>query len=86
MQINNNSLNLSTAIGQTSAIDQNKVGGVKNGACGSGGDSVQLSSLASQLAADPSRIAELQAAYQAGTYNVSPSQIANSILNDAFGN
>ena len=49
-----------------------------------GQDSVQISSLASQLAADPSKLSQLQAAYEAGTYNVSPSQIANSILNDAL--
>ncbi len=47
-------------------------------------DSVQISSLASQLSADPSKLGQLQAAYEAGTYNVSPSQIANSILNDAL--
>jgi anti-sigma28 factor (negative regulator of flagellin synthesis) len=51
---------------------------------GSGQDQVQISSLASQLSADPSKLSQLQAAYDAGTYNVSPSQIANSILNDAF--
>jgi anti-sigma28 factor (negative regulator of flagellin synthesis) len=47
-------------------------------------DSVQISSLASQLSSDPSKLSQLQAAYEAGTYNVSPSQIANSILNDAL--
>jgi anti-sigma28 factor (negative regulator of flagellin synthesis) len=49
-----------------------------------GQDQVQISSLASQLSADPSKLSQLQAAYEAGTYNVSPSQIANSILNDAL--
>jgi anti-sigma28 factor (negative regulator of flagellin synthesis) len=44
-------------------------------------DQVQISSLASQLSADPSKLSQLQASYEAGTYNVSPSQIANSILN-----
>jgi anti-sigma28 factor (negative regulator of flagellin synthesis) len=48
-------------------------------------DHVQISSLASQLSADPSKLSQLAAAYEAGTYNVSPSQIANSILNDALG-
>jgi anti-sigma28 factor (negative regulator of flagellin synthesis) len=47
-------------------------------------DVVQISSLASQLAADPSKLSQLQAAFENGTYNVSPSQIANSILNDAL--
>lgn len=40
-------------------------------------DQVQLSSQATQLA-------QLQKAYDTGTYNVSPSQIANSIINDAI--
>jgi anti-sigma28 factor (negative regulator of flagellin synthesis) len=50
-----------------------------------GEDQVQISSLALQLASsDPSKLSQLQAAYGAGTYDVSPSQIANSILNDAL--
>jgi hypothetical protein len=49
-----------------------------------GEDQVQISSLASQLSADPSKLSQLQATYEAQTYNVSPSQIANSILNDAL--
>jgi anti-sigma28 factor (negative regulator of flagellin synthesis) len=84
MQVNNNSLNLSAAIGQTSAVVPNKVSGAKNGQSSSGGDSVQLSGLASLLATDPTKLAQLQAAYQSGTYNVSPSQIASSLINDAF--
>jgi len=49
-----------------------------------GQDQAQISSLASQLASDPSKLSQLQASYEAGTYNVSPSQIANGILNDAM--
>jgi anti-sigma28 factor (negative regulator of flagellin synthesis) len=49
-----------------------------------GEDQVQISTLASQLSSDPSKLSQLQAAYESGTYNVSPSQIANSILNDAM--
>lgn len=40
-------------------------------------DQVRLSSQATQLA-------QLQMAYDTGTYNVSPSWIANSIINDAI--
>ena len=40
-------------------------------------DSVEISSQASHFS-------QIQAAYDAGTYNVSPSQIANSILNNAL--
>jgi anti-sigma28 factor (negative regulator of flagellin synthesis) len=49
-----------------------------------GQDSVQISSLASQFSADSSKLSRLQAAYDAGTYNVSPSQIAHSMINDAL--
>jgi anti-sigma28 factor (negative regulator of flagellin synthesis) len=47
-------------------------------------DQVQISSRATQLSADPSKLSQLQAAYEAGTYSVSPSQIANSILNESM--
>jgi anti-sigma28 factor (negative regulator of flagellin synthesis) len=47
-------------------------------------DQVQISSLASQLSADPSKLSKLEAAYESGTYNVSPAQIANSIMNAAM--
>lgn len=43
-----------------------------------GEDQAQISS------SDPSKLSQLQASYEAGTYNVSPAQIANSILNDAM--
>jgi anti-sigma28 factor (negative regulator of flagellin synthesis) len=56
-----------------------------------GGDRVQLSDFASHLSAqasstDPAKLARLQAAYNSGTYNVPPSQIANSIIADALSN
>lgn len=51
---------------------------------GAGQDQVQISSLASQLASDPSKLSQLQTAFETGTYSVSPSQIANSLLNDAL--
>ncbi len=41
-------------------------------------DSVEISSQASHFS-------QIQASYDAGTYNVSPSQIANSILNYTTG-
>jgi anti-sigma28 factor (negative regulator of flagellin synthesis) len=52
---------------------------------GAGEDQVQISNLASHLSASNlSKLSQLKAAYEAGTYHVSPSQIANSILNDAL--
>ena len=48
-------------------------------------DQVSISSLATQMASDPSKLSQLQKAYEAGTYNVSPSQIANSIINRMIG-
>ena len=47
-------------------------------------DQVSISSLSRKMANDPSKLSQLQAAYESGTYNVSPSQIANSFLNDAM--
>jgi anti-sigma28 factor (negative regulator of flagellin synthesis) len=47
-------------------------------------DQVSISSLASQVASDPSKLSQLQAAYESGTYNVSPQQIANSLINNAM--
>ena len=80
MQINNN-LQLNSIASDLGLSPQAS----KSNPRQSGGqDSVQISSLASQLSADPSRLSQLQAAYEAGTYNVSPAQIANSILNDAL--
>jgi anti-sigma28 factor (negative regulator of flagellin synthesis) len=81
VQINNNlqsnSIATDLGLGQPTS---------KNGARQSGApqDQVQISSLASQLASDPSKLSQLQAAFEAGTYNVSPAQIANSIMNAAM--
>lgn len=48
---------------------------------GGAGDHVQISDVAKQLAAtDPSVLDRLQAAIQSGSYNVSPAQIAKSII------
>ena len=53
-----------------------------------GEDKVQISDLASQLtaqasASDPRKIEQLKTAYESGTYNVSPQQIAGSMINYA---
>jgi anti-sigma28 factor (negative regulator of flagellin synthesis) len=82
MQINNN-LQLNSIASDPGLSPQAS----KSNPRQSGGqDSVQISSLASQLSADPSKLSQLQAAYEAGTYSVSPAQIANSLLNDALLN
>jgi len=80
MQINNNLQlnNIASDLGLSPQASKS------NPRQSSGQDSVQISSLASQLSADPSKLSQLQAAYEAGTYNVSPAQIANSLLNDAL--
>jgi hypothetical protein len=69
MQINNN-LQLSSIASDLGVSPQTP----KSNPRPCGQDSVEISSLASKLS-------QLQAGYDAGTYNVSPSQIANSILN-----
>lgn len=48
----------------------------------SGSDQVQISDMASLLSSDPQKLAQLTAAVQNGTYNISPSQIANSMINE----
>lgn len=47
-----------------------------------GADKVNISDMAAQLSADPSKLAQLAAAVQSGTYNVSPNQVAASIINE----
>jgi flagellar biosynthesis anti-sigma factor FlgM len=50
-----------------------------------GGDQVQLSDLAQKLAAsDPSKVHQLQAAVDTGTYRVAPNDIAASIIDSAL--
>jgi flagellar biosynthesis anti-sigma factor FlgM len=99
MTIDNNITNLAPGLNQaaqTSQTGQTAVSGRDGRGQDNGGDQVQLSGVASQLSAfqlsgqawssDPSKLARLQAAYNSGTYNVPPSQIANSIIGDALGN
>jgi anti-sigma28 factor (negative regulator of flagellin synthesis) len=54
--------------------------------CAGHGDQVQLSTLAQQLAASSaSKLGQLQSAIDAGTYTISPSNIAKSIINQSMG-
>jgi anti-sigma28 factor (negative regulator of flagellin synthesis) len=80
MKIDSNTLN---AISQ-SQIGATALGSGKthSGARHAGGDKVQISDMASLLSSDPQKLAQLTAAVQNGTYNISPSQIANSMLNE----
>jgi anti-sigma28 factor (negative regulator of flagellin synthesis) len=74
MQITNNllsSISIDPGCGQTATKAASRQ-------TSQGQDQVQISS------SDPSKLSRLQASYEAGTYNVSPAQIANSILNDAM--
>lgn len=77
MQISSN-LSLSSI---ASDLGLNKPSSKSNSSRSVGEDQVQISSLASQLASDPSKLSQLQSEFETGTYNVSPSQIANSLLN-----
>lgn len=87
MKIDTNTLNLTQSLQQTAPTNPESVKGQGHHHLGAGGDKVQISDLASRLSAqatatDPSKLAELQAAFQAGTYNVSPSQIAASMIQE----
>jgi anti-sigma28 factor (negative regulator of flagellin synthesis) len=54
--------------------------------CAGHGDQVQFSALAQQLAAgNASKLGQLQSAIDAGTYTISPSNIAKSIINQSMG-
>jgi len=85
MRINANPVPLANAADPTKALGTASPNGTsskfRQGQTGAGADQVQISNLAAQLAADPSKLAQLQAAFAAGTYRVSPSQVANSIIN-----
>lgn len=64
--------------GQTGQASKTQSGPHRGGST----DSVQISDAARQLtASDPSELGRLQAAVESRTYNVSPAQIANSIIN-----
>jgi flagellar biosynthesis anti-sigma factor FlgM len=89
MKIDSNALNLNPSPQATQAAQSNQASGkTRHGHLDSNdgsGDRVQLSGLISHLAmqagSDDARVAELQAAHEAGTYEVSPRQIAASMLN-----
>jgi flagellar biosynthesis anti-sigma factor FlgM len=92
MKIDNNALNLNpqppAAQAAQSAQASQASGKTRHGHLDSNdgsGDRVQLSGLMSHLAlqagSDDAKVAELQAAYETGTYDVSPRQIAASMLN-----
>jgi len=78
MQINNN-LPMNHIVSDSGIGQSNPKTGLRSSA---NQDQVQISNLASQFSADPSKLSQLQAAYEAGTYSVSPSQIANSLINN----
>jgi anti-sigma28 factor (negative regulator of flagellin synthesis) len=78
MQINNN-LPMNHIAGDLGAGQSNSKAGARSSAHQ---DQVQISSLASQFSADPSKLSQLQAAYEAGTYSISPSQIASSMIHE----
>jgi anti-sigma28 factor (negative regulator of flagellin synthesis) len=80
MKIDNNTLQaISPSPIGTTALTGGKT---QSGARQSGGDKVQISDMAALLSADPQKLAQLTAAVQNGTYNISPSQIANSMINE----
>lgn len=82
MRIHNNLPNLTQALAQTAPADSPTTGKLRGGRrTARSGDRVQLSDMAALLSVDPSKLAQLQSEVSSGTYNVSPSQIANSIIN-----
>ena len=82
MKIDNSALQaiLPSPIGATpSSSGKTQLSGQRQ----SGSDQVQISDMASLLSSDPQKLAQLTAAVQNGTYpDISPSQIANSMINE----
>lgn len=79
MKIDNHSPNPTEAIAQSQPSVLSKT---NSGRRQSSSDKVQISDMAALLSTDPQKLAQLAAAVQNGTYNVSPSQIANSLINE----
>jgi anti-sigma28 factor (negative regulator of flagellin synthesis) len=87
MKVDLNALNLTQSLQQTAPANPEALKGKGDQPLAADGDQVQISDLASQLAAqasaaDPERLAQLQASFEAGSYNVRPDQIAASIIRD----
>lgn len=80
-------LNLTQSLQQTAPANPEVVKGKGHQQQRAAGDEVQIPDLARQLAAqasaaDPARLTRLQAAFEAGSYNVSPDQIAASVIRE----
>lgn len=78
MKIDNNALSLTQSIAQTQPSAISGKGSQNRRAAG---DHVQISDMASLLSTSQQKIEQLAQSYANGTYNVSPSQIANSMIN-----
>jgi len=79
MKIDNNALSLTQSIAPT---QPNAPSTISHNAKRQSGDHVQLSDMASLLSTSQQRLEQLEQAYANGAYNVSPSQIANSMINE----
>jgi len=87
MKIDTNLMNLTQSLQHPAPANPESAKGPGHHHIAEDGDKIQLSDLASRLSAqatvaDPSRLAQLQAAFQAGTYQVPPHQIAASIIHE----
>lgn len=87
MKIDSNTSNLTQSLEPAAPANPESVKGQAYRHGTVRGDQVELSDLASRLSAqasatDSSKLAQLRSAYKAGTYNVSPSQIAGSIIDE----
>jgi len=87
MKIDLDALNLTQSLQQTAPIHPEVIKGIGRQHQGADGDEVQISNLASQLAAlvsaaDPARLTRLQAAFQSGSYSVSRDEIAARLIRE----
>ncbi len=79
MRIDNNALSLTQAVAQTATQSTSKAGSASKR---QDQDRADISDMAAELSADPQKLAQLAASVQSGTYSVSPSQIASSMIDD----
>lgn len=81
MRIDNNALNLAQALGESAQV-RGSGNSDRASASSASGDRVQLSSFAQLAMGDSPRVRQLASDYDAGSYNLSPQQIAASMIGE----
>lgn len=83
MKIENNAAQLG-GLNATDPVQSSKTGAQGAHRHHHSQDRVDLSAFAQPFASDNAKIAQLKAAYEAGTYKISPEKIAANMISDAL--